>query len=80
MLLPAGGEVKVDDIDCRYVEKGKFEYFSKTDAGKAGAALPTGAAATTADAAATAKSSAAGAVPAAVAAIAVAGGAVMLML
>lgn len=31
----SGGEVEVDDVECRYVENGVPEYFSKADATKA---------------------------------------------
>lgn len=40
-----GGEVEVDDIACKYVESGKFEYFSNTDAKKAAEQKKSGAAA-----------------------------------
>lgn len=78
----SGGEVEVDDIDCRYVENGQFEYFSATDANKATTAgekaVTTAIVANASEAATTTTSSAAS--PMAGAAVAALAGAAALLL
>lgn len=75
-----GGEVEVDDIACKYVENGNFEYFSKADANRAATPGTTAGNLTIAAPSTSTTSKAAGVVAsAAVVGAAVVGTAVLLM-